>query len=424
MPSPFRQAALDRISSPEQIDRLLEVTTPKGWLALLGLVLILGGGVAWSIVGRVPTRVNGIGILVAKGGLTSLSTLGSGQLTEVTVRSGDEVKKGQVVARLALPELNLALDNAKATLNELLQQHEQLIGFSKADSKLQTASIAQQRLIAQGQIRTARERLALLERKLQTQTQLLADGLITEQALQSTRDSVIYARADIERANGTLRDLTVRRTEADQHKLEEAGARQLHIEESRRKISDLTEQIQRQSQVVSPAAGHVIELRAASGQIVSAGTPVVMIELGEQAGNPSPEQGLEVILYVPGTEGKKVLPGMQVEVSPSTVRREEYGALRGTVHAVAEFPSTKQAIFAKLDNPDLAASFFSAVDNPIELRLELQSCPNTRSGYCWTSPQGPPQHVQAGTLCTAMITVNLRAPIMLVIPLFKQKVLQ
>jgi HlyD family secretion protein len=81
-------------------------------------------------------------------------------------------------------------------------------------------------------------------------------------------------------------------------------------------------------------------------------------------------------------------------------------------------------MLAKLGNPDLAASFFNSVDNPIELKIDLPRCPLTRSGYCWTSPQGPPQRVQAGTLCTSMITVNSRAPIMLVIPLLKEKVLQ
>ena len=33
----FRQAALDRLSSPEQLDRVMRVTDPKGWIALSGL---------------------------------------------------------------------------------------------------------------------------------------------------------------------------------------------------------------------------------------------------------------------------------------------------------------------------------------------------------------------------------------------------
>jgi len=34
-PSIFRQAALDRLSSPEQLDRLMQVTLPTGWIALV-----------------------------------------------------------------------------------------------------------------------------------------------------------------------------------------------------------------------------------------------------------------------------------------------------------------------------------------------------------------------------------------------------
>jgi hypothetical protein len=33
----FRQAALERLSSPEQLDQLVRVTHPLGWLALLAL---------------------------------------------------------------------------------------------------------------------------------------------------------------------------------------------------------------------------------------------------------------------------------------------------------------------------------------------------------------------------------------------------
>ena len=33
----FRKVALDRLSSPEELDQLLRVTTSRSWLALLGL---------------------------------------------------------------------------------------------------------------------------------------------------------------------------------------------------------------------------------------------------------------------------------------------------------------------------------------------------------------------------------------------------
>ncbi|MGA1194869.1 MAG: hypothetical protein ACO36I_00070 [Candidatus Latescibacterota bacterium] len=37
----FRQAALDRLSSPDQLDQLMRVTTPKGWIALMALCSVL-----------------------------------------------------------------------------------------------------------------------------------------------------------------------------------------------------------------------------------------------------------------------------------------------------------------------------------------------------------------------------------------------
>ena len=37
----FRQALIDRLASPEQLDSLMQVTDPLGWLALLGCAGLL-----------------------------------------------------------------------------------------------------------------------------------------------------------------------------------------------------------------------------------------------------------------------------------------------------------------------------------------------------------------------------------------------
>src|SRR5450631_322280 len=52
-------SVLRRQASPENLDRLLTVTTPVGWLALAGILLLLGLVVAWSILGRLPAIVGG-----------------------------------------------------------------------------------------------------------------------------------------------------------------------------------------------------------------------------------------------------------------------------------------------------------------------------------------------------------------------------
>jgi hypothetical protein len=60
----FRKIALERMSSPEQLDQLLQVTTPRNWLALLALVGLLAAVVAWGFAGELRTVVTGQGSLV------------------------------------------------------------------------------------------------------------------------------------------------------------------------------------------------------------------------------------------------------------------------------------------------------------------------------------------------------------------------
>jgi len=51
----FRKEALEKVSSPEQLDQLIRVTSPGGWIALMGVLLFLLGILAWSIWGKLQT---------------------------------------------------------------------------------------------------------------------------------------------------------------------------------------------------------------------------------------------------------------------------------------------------------------------------------------------------------------------------------
>lgn len=58
--SVFRQKNIDKVSSPEQLNDYIRVTTPSVWLVLAALVLLLIGMLAWSVLGTVEaTDVKG-----------------------------------------------------------------------------------------------------------------------------------------------------------------------------------------------------------------------------------------------------------------------------------------------------------------------------------------------------------------------------
>ena len=83
--------------------------------------------------------------------------------------------------------------------------------------------------------------------------------------------------------------------------------------------------------------------------MLAVGTPVIAIE--------SEGTRLEALVYIPAESGKNVKPGMEVRVEPSTVKREEFGTMVGTVVTVSEFPITPQGMAAVLHNDNLVTRF-------------------------------------------------------------------
>ncbi|MBR3367059.1 MAG: hypothetical protein IKG66_04620 [Lachnospiraceae bacterium] len=55
----FRKKSLERISSPEQLQDYMRVTTPGTWMLLLAVIILLGGLLVCSVLGRVETTVSG-----------------------------------------------------------------------------------------------------------------------------------------------------------------------------------------------------------------------------------------------------------------------------------------------------------------------------------------------------------------------------
>ncbi len=69
--SVFRNKSVERISSPEALDKYLKVTTPSVWLILIGIIVVLAGIIVWGNVGHLETKVPAA-CIVEKSHLTCL----------------------------------------------------------------------------------------------------------------------------------------------------------------------------------------------------------------------------------------------------------------------------------------------------------------------------------------------------------------
>lgn len=93
----YRKSALERMSNPEQLDKVLKVTSPMSWIALMGITLIIVVTVVWSILGTIPETITVKGVVSAVVGSNSVYTEDAGKVVSLRVREGDEVHLGDPV---------------------------------------------------------------------------------------------------------------------------------------------------------------------------------------------------------------------------------------------------------------------------------------------------------------------------------------
>ena len=58
----FRQKSLDRISSPEQLNEYIRVSTPSVWMLLIAIVILLIGVCVWGVFGQMDTTLSAVAV--------------------------------------------------------------------------------------------------------------------------------------------------------------------------------------------------------------------------------------------------------------------------------------------------------------------------------------------------------------------------
>lgn len=306
----FREASLERLSSPEQLDQLIKVTSPRAWLALIAIGLILSSIVVWGFYGSIPTKIEGPGILLNNGGVYSLEHHASGQVINVRFEPGDRVKKGDVIARIELPEL-------VEKINALQDAKQEMENKRRGGS----------------------------------------DYVTMEKQIEQLQDELIY-----------------------------------------------------QSQIVSPIEGRILDLNIKKGSVIQPGETIVVMEQDDHTVR------LEAVVYVSAVLGGVIKPGMEAQVSPTIVHKEEYGYMLGRVVAVSDYPATPQSMIHTLGNENLV-SLLAGQGVPLKVQIDLIPDESTKSGYKWSSPGGPPMSIPSGTLVNSVLVVKREKPIGKVIPL-------
>jgi HlyD family secretion protein len=408
----FRAVALQRAASPEQLDHLVGITKPFDWILTFVICLALAAALTWGVVGRIPTRALGEGILVSGGGrVVDAVSAAAGRLSSVDVSVGDHVLRGQAIAQIAQTDIQQRYNSAVEVFHEREREHSDLT--SKIARELASKSQNFEKLEAAfGQvIKATDQRIEYLSVDVKNLEDLLTKGYTTRRNVEDRRRELTDAQQRKDDTQNEILKLRSQKTDLETQREREIQQSEFTLNDARRQMDAIAGTLNQNTQVISPIDGRVLEIKVSAGSVLSVGMPVIAIE--------SEGVKLEALVFLPADRGKSVKPGMMARIEPSTVKREEFGTMVGTVVTISDFPITPQGMAAVLHNDSLVTRF-SHEGAPYAATVSLEQDATTVSGYRWAVGKGPPIRLTSGTLTRAEITTRNQRPLDLVVPLIRR----
>ncbi|GAA2543527.1 MULTISPECIES: HlyD family efflux transporter periplasmic adaptor subunit [Streptomyces] len=157
-------------------------------------------------------------------------------------------------------------------------------------------------------------------------------------------------------------------------------------------------------------AGRVTALAASVGQIIRTGANVAAVEKVSGADDP-----LYATVYVPAESAAGIPARASVDLTVQSVPSQEYGVLHGEVKSVDRSAQSAQQITAFLGDSQLGEQF-TKEGRPVAVTVALEKSSATKSGYAWSSADGPPFRLTSMTLATGSIRLADRRPVDWLLP--------
>ncbi len=430
MPSPdkqlFRPEALETLSSPDKLNQLMTVVTAKDWIPLVAMGMLIATAVTWSVLGSVPSTVMGRGVLVLPRHMVSIDSVSGGRLAWFRARAGDAIQAGEVIGRLDQAELQQRIEENKRLLSELESQNriktaseQQQVRLQEQQNQLETKFYEAQRTNLTRSLADAEAVQPLLAKRAQTADQLAKEGLVAEASTQFTDAHVAYRendskiaslKAQLQQIDGELHGLETQLNTLVRQNLDSSTARHNQMVDVTTRISAGELELKKNGNIVSIYSGRVAEVFATEGQVLTAGSRLVSLNIQD------PNSAMVSVSYFPAKDGKNVEPGMAVQVIPDNVERNRFGGMLGTVIAVSPLPVTKDGALNTVGNAELVQGLLTGPGAWVEVTAQLQDDPSTLSGYRWSSSRGPRIKMSPGTTTMTRVTIERRAPASYVVP--------
>ena len=328
-----------------------------GWL-LLGLVV---GAALFLSLGSYSRTITASGLLRPAGGIASIAVPDDAVLATQLVPDGGQVRAGQVVARLALPQASGGQSLAQTRQREIAQEEGALVtqrssarsAVTESGRKLAERIADEQRQIIAIDARITAQRALITssEQELVRVETVAESGFISGRDLQERRELLITRRQDLAALQQT-RSEHANALAAARIDLGELGSRMragdgdydAQIAALRREGATLGNA--GTIDLVASRAGVLTALRYREGEALSRGAIYGRVV--------APSAGWLVELRVPTSTIAQIAPGQAVRVTLAAYPVPDYGVLHGVVEHVGSAPVSDAAqpyflVTARLD---------------------------------------------------------------------------
>lgn len=419
----FRSEAQAQLQRPEQLATALRLVKPGYAAVVLTLCAIVAAAVVGAIFIRVPITVSGTGVILSSKGVLEFTVASDhdGRITDVLVDIGQRVSPGQEIARIVEPALETDLKLAESELDLINREEQKVRALQDQTARLFTDLQARQEANARETIALLDKRRALLEQLAEGQETLRRSG-------NTTFDRYLQVQAELaevlERTSGKRGDILAMLLAEGERKAQyerELQALDARKAQAQRQVDRFKDRIRNETVVRSTQYGIVSELKVFPGDLVRFDTPLVsLLPVDESFSTLRPgATHLVAAVLVPAKDGKKVRVGMQALIDPTSVRRDVFGAIEGTVVRVPDVAASPEQLRHMLRNDDLVRKL-TASGPPFLVTVEMERDPRTVSGLKWTTSAGPDTQITAGTLLDAKVLTERVSLLGLLVPAVKE----
>ena len=408
----------------------------KATLAL-GVLIAIGGGL-WATLARIPLTVEGVGVLLPVGSISTSVSPSTGVAVwmldkppaawqqqawrfQQSPGSFNDQSMAQLARSILLvsegpePDRNplsagddkslLHYRGTRFTRGRLLvwvQESVQKANLSGALHQLDRslrASEAQQRNISAQQA-VLRSEFTSRESYLASMKKLESRGFVSRAAILEQQASVDGIGSQLLSNDNQLIQLARQRDQAYQA--------------LRNQLASMIEQ----QLIFAPRDVYLDQANTLSGEAVSRGQGLLML-----SDKPLNDTTL-VPVFLGSNEMAQVRPGMLALVTPAGYKRAEVGGIRARVVFKARLPGNLETVTASIGVPSLAQQIVAQEPSPTLLLLNLERVKGKAAansgGYLWSSRSDLPFAPTPGERLDVEITTRRVRPIELVLPSLKR----